>query len=111
MKMAQLYETGHNFGSGLAWEKESKEGNAFRGLGRGAGDRGRRMAVRRGMVAMGRGEKKGKQASEDAYLHVEFRQRAGATERRRSGETAASPSLAAKVAARLGLRGRGLAAG
>jgi hypothetical protein len=41
----------HDFGLGLPWEKESDEGNAFRGLERGARDRGRRMAMRRGTVA------------------------------------------------------------
>jgi hypothetical protein len=31
------HDSGHDFSSSLAWEKESEEGNAFRGLERGAG--------------------------------------------------------------------------
>jgi hypothetical protein len=42
---------GHNFGSGLVWEKENEEGNAFRGLEWDAEDRGKRTAVRRSKVA------------------------------------------------------------
>jgi hypothetical protein len=53
-----------------------------------------------------RREIEGKKAGDDAHLHAELRQRAGATERRRSGETAAGPSLGAKAAARLGLRSK-----
>jgi hypothetical protein len=45
-------DSGHGFNSGLAWEKESEEGNAFKGLLRGAGGRGRRTMVRRGTTAM-----------------------------------------------------------
>jgi hypothetical protein len=53
---------------------------------------------------------RGEKAGDNAHLHAELRRRAGATKRRRSGETAASPSLAAKAAVRLGLRGKEAAA-
>jgi hypothetical protein len=52
MAMVGLVGDGHDFGSGLVWEKESEEGNAFRSLERGVEDQGRQMAVRRSMVAM-----------------------------------------------------------
>jgi hypothetical protein len=45
---SRIRDSDHDFGSSLAWEKESEEGNAFRGLERGAGGRGRRMTVRCG---------------------------------------------------------------
>jgi hypothetical protein len=41
-------DSDHDFGSGLAWEKDNKEGNAFRGLERGAEGQGRRTTARRG---------------------------------------------------------------
>jgi hypothetical protein len=46
-----LCDSGHRFDSGLAWEKESEEGNASKGLGRGARGRGRRTTARCGCGA------------------------------------------------------------
>jgi hypothetical protein len=43
-------DPGHGFDSGLAWEKESEEGNAFKGSGRGARGRGKQT-----VAACGRG--------------------------------------------------------
>jgi hypothetical protein len=60
----------------LAWEKESKEGNAFRDFERGAGGRGRRTTSRRGTAATaskrrgGKGRGKGKTGGEDPYPKV-----------------------------------------
>jgi hypothetical protein len=54
------HDSSHDFGSGLAWKKEGEEGNTFRGLERGAGDRGRRITARRGTevtASKHRGEK------------------------------------------------------
>jgi hypothetical protein len=42
------------------------------------------------------GETEGKRTDDDVHLHAELLRRAGATKRRRSGATAACPSLAAK---------------
>jgi hypothetical protein len=59
-------DSNHDFSSGLAWEKESKEGNAFRALEPSVGDQGRRTAARCGTVATvskrhgGKGRGKGK---------------------------------------------------
>jgi hypothetical protein len=50
----------HDFDSGLAWEKESENANAFRGLERGAGDRGRRTAARRDTMAIASQRRGGK---------------------------------------------------
>jgi hypothetical protein len=72
-------DSGHDFSSGLAWEKESEEKNAFRGLERGArareGGRRRGAARRRWResVAAGRGEGRGKQAGEDNYPKAKLR--------------------------------------
>jgi hypothetical protein len=38
-------DSGHYFDSGLVGEKESKEGNAFKGSGRGTGGQGKRTAA------------------------------------------------------------------
>jgi hypothetical protein len=51
---------GHGFSSGLAWEKESEEENAFRVLEQGVGDRGRGMMVRRGTAATASKRRDGK---------------------------------------------------
>jgi hypothetical protein len=44
-------DSSHGFNSGLTWEKESKEGNTFRGLRRGTGGWGRRTVAARGREA------------------------------------------------------------
>jgi hypothetical protein len=103
-------DPGHDFDSDLAWEKESKEGMRLRDRDEvpGARKSGRwRRAVaelRQGIARARKPGNRGKKASYDAHLHAELRRRAGATKPWRSGETAAYPSLAAKAAARLGLR-------
>jgi hypothetical protein len=53
------------------------------------------------------GETEGKRAGDDAHLHAELRQWAAATERQRSGETAASPSVATKTGQARASRQRG----
>jgi hypothetical protein len=75
--------------------------------GRGKADGGGARSQRSGEESRARegGGTEGKRAGDDAHLHAELRQRAEVMERRCSGETAASPSMAAKAAARLGLRG------
>jgi hypothetical protein len=51
-------------------------------------------------VRAGRREPEDKKAGDDDHLNAELLRRVGATERRRSGMTAACPSLAVKAAAR-----------
>jgi hypothetical protein len=84
-------DSSHEFDSGLAWEKESDEGNASKVLRRCAGVReggwrqGAAAELRRAIVRAGRRETEGKKASVDDHLHTELLRRAGVMERRDGG--------------------------
>jgi hypothetical protein len=106
IRKSRKHASGHDFGLGLACEKESEEGNAFRGLEQGAGGRGRWTTARRSMMATaskrrgGRGRGKGKAGRGGPLRKTELQWWFTATEERRGDDGDSGRGAAAKAAVR-----------
>jgi hypothetical protein len=100
---SRKHDSGHYFDLGLVGEKESEEGDTFKGSGRGAGGRGSgrwRHAVAelwRASSATGKGEGRGNQAGEDPHPKAELRRWLAATAEQRGGSCDDDRGAAARL--------------